>query len=120
MYYHYSDDEKLWNDFRSGSKEAFEYLYRNYVGILYNYGFKICQDKMLTKDAIQEVFLSLLTKYDKVNLTYAIKLYLFKSLRIEIFKKLKAEQRFTDILLVDADFSMEYSAEEKRKLPRFF
>ena len=113
MYYHYSDDEKLWNDFRSGSKKAFEYLYRNYVGILYNYGFKICQDKMLTKDAIQEVFLSLLTKYDKVNLTYAIKLYLFKSLRIEIFKKLKAEQRFTDILLVDADFSMEYSAEEK-------
>ena len=113
MYYHYSDDEKLWNDFRSGSKEAFEYLYRNYVDILYNYGFKICQDKMLTKDAIQEVFLSLLTKYDKVNLTNAIKLYLFKSLRIEIFKKLKAEQRFTDILLVDANFSMEYSAEEK-------
>ena len=113
MYYHYSDDEKLWNDFRSGSKEAFEYLYRNYVDILYNYGFKICQDKMLTKDAIQEVFLSLLTKYDKVNLTNAIKLYLFKSLRIEIFKKLKAEQRFTDILLVDADFSMDYSTEDK-------
>jgi RNA polymerase sigma-70 factor (ECF subfamily) len=113
MYYHYSDDEKLWNDFRSGSKEAFEYLYRNYVGILYNYGFKICQDKMLTKDAIQEVFLSLLTKYDKVNLTNAIKLYLFKSLRIEIFKKLKAEQRFTDILLVDTDFSMDYSTEDK-------
>ena len=113
MYYHYSDDEKLWNDFRSGSKEAFEYLYRNYVDILYNYGFKICQDKMLTKDAIQEVFLSLLTKYDKVNLTNAIKLYLFKSLRIEIFKKLKAEQRFTDILLVDTDFSMDYSTEDK-------
>ncbi len=113
MYYHYSDDEKLWNDFRSGSKEAFEYLYRNYVGILYNYGFKICQDKMLTKDAIQEVFLSLLTKYDKVNLTNAIKLYLFKSLRIEIFKKLKAEQRFTDILLIDTDFSMDYSTEYK-------
>lgn len=113
MCYHFSNDEKLWNDFRSGSKEAFEYLYRNYVGILYNYGFKICQDKMLTKDAIQEVFLSLLTKYDKVNLTNAIKLYLFKSLRIEIFKKLKAEQRFTDILLVDTDFSMDYSTEDK-------
>jgi RNA polymerase sigma-70 factor (ECF subfamily) len=113
MYYHYSDDEKLWNDLRSGSKEAFEYLYRNYVGILYNYGFKICQDKMLTKDAIQEVFLSLLTKYDKVNLTNAIKFYLFKSLRIEIFKKLKAEQRFTDILSVDPEFSMQYSAEDK-------
>ena len=113
IYYHYSDDEKLWNDFRSGSKEAFEYLYRNYVSILYNYGFKICQDKMLTKDAIHEVFLSLLTKYDKVNLTNAIKLYLFKSLRIEIFKKLKAEQRFTDILLVDTDFSMDYSTEDK-------
>lgn len=113
MYYKYSDDETLWNDFRSGNKEAFEYMYRAYVSILYNYGFKICQDKMLTKDAIQEVFLSLLTKYDKVNATNAIKLYLFKSLRVEIFKKLKAEQHFTDILSVDADFSMEYSAEDK-------
>lgn len=113
MYYKYSDDETLWNDFRSGSKEAFEYLYRNYVSVLYNYGFKICQDKMLTKDAIQEVFLALLSKYDKVNLTNAIKFYLFKSLRIEIFKKLKAEQRFTDLLSVDVDFNMEYSAEDK-------
>lgn len=112
-YYHYLDDEKLWNDFRSGNKEAFEYLYRNYVSVLYNYGFKICQDKMLTKDAMQEVFLSLLSKYDKINATNAIKLYLFKSLRIEIFKKLKAEQRFTDLLSVDVDFNMEYSAEEK-------
>ena len=113
MYYKNSDDEILWNDFRSGNKEAFEYMYRNYVGVLYNYGFKICQDKMLTKDAIQEVFLSLLSKYDKVSITNSIKLYLFKSLRIEIFKKLKAEQPFTDLLSVDADFSMEYSAEDK-------
>lgn len=112
-HYKYSDDETLWNDFRSGSKEAFEYLYRTYVSILYNYGFKICQDKMLTKDAIQEVFLSLLSKYGKVNATNAIKLYLFKSMRIEIFKKLKAEQHFTDILSVDVDFNMEYSAEDK-------
>lgn len=113
MVYKYSDDEILWNDFRSGSKEAFEYMYRKYVDVLYNYGLKICQDKMLTKDAIQEVFLSLLSKYDKVNITHAIKLYLFKSLRVEIFKKLKAAQPFTDILSVDADFSMEYSAEDK-------
>lgn len=112
-YYHYSDDEKLWNDFRSGSKEAFEYMYRNYVSILYNYGFKICQDKMLTKDAVQEVFLSLLSKYDKVGNTNAVKLYLFKSLRTEIFKRLKAEQRFTDGLPVDNEFSIQYSAEDK-------
>ena len=75
MYYKNSDDEILWNDFRSGSKEAFEYMYRKYVGILYNYGFKICQDKMLTKDAIQEVFLSLLSKYDKVSISNSIKIY---------------------------------------------
>lgn len=113
MHYHYVDDEKLWNDFRSGSKAAFEYIYRNNVSILYNYGFKICQDKMLTKDAVQEVFLSLLSKYDKVGNTNAVKLYLFKSLRTEIFKRLKVEQRFIDVLSVDNEFSMQYSAEDK-------
>ena len=59
MIYYYSNDEKLWNDFRSGSKEAFEYLFRKYIKVLYNYGFKICQDETLTKDAIQEIFLTL-------------------------------------------------------------
>lgn len=113
MHYHYVDDEKLWNDFKSGSKAAFEYIYRNNVSILYNYGFKICQDKMLTKDAVQEVFLSLLSKYDKVGNTNAVKLYLFKSLRTEIFKRLKVEQRFIDVLSVDNEFSMQYSAEDK-------
>jgi RNA polymerase sigma-70 factor (ECF subfamily) len=111
--YQYSTDEKLWNDFRSGIKEAYEYIYRSYVEVLYNYGFKICQDETLTKDAIQELFLTLLTKYDKINPTQAVKLYLFKSLRLEIFKKWKTAQRFTEVDVENAAFDIEYSAEDK-------
>ena len=113
MYYRYSDDETLWNDFRSGSKDAYEYIFRSYSNMLYNYGFKICLDSMLTKDAIQEVFITLLTKYNKINITNSIKLYLFKSLRTEIFKKLRAEQRYSDLIVSDTDFNLEYSAEDK-------
>jgi RNA polymerase sigma factor (sigma-70 family) len=113
MNYQYSNDESLWNDFRSGNKEAFEYIFRTNIKVLYNYGFKICQNEMMTKDAIQELFLTLLTKYDKINATNVIKLYLFKSLRIEIFKKLKVEHRFTDLISSEIDFNLEYSAEDK-------
>ncbi|MEY3320685.1 MAG: hypothetical protein RLZZ417_268 [Bacteroidota bacterium] len=113
MTYHYSNDEKLWNDFRSGNKEAFEYIFRNYIKTLYNYGFKICKDETLTKDAIQELFLTLWTKQEKINFTNAIKPYLFKSLRIEIFKKLKTSQRFTDLISSEIDFNIEYTAEDK-------
>jgi DNA-directed RNA polymerase specialized sigma24 family protein len=109
MNYQYSNDESLWNDFRSGNKEAFEYIFRTNIKVLYNYGFKICQNEMMTKDAIQELFLTLLTKYDKINATNAIKLYLFKSLRIEIFKKLKVEHRFTDLISSEIDFNLEYA-----------
>ena len=70
-------------------------------------------DSMLTKDAIQEVFITLLTKYNKINITNSIKLYLFKSLRTEIFKKLRAEQRYSDLIVSDTDFNLEYSAEDK-------
>jgi RNA polymerase sigma factor (sigma-70 family) len=113
MNYQYSNDESLWNDFRSGNKDAFEYIFRTNIKVLYNYGFKICQNEMMTKDAIQELFLTLLTKYDKINATNVIKLYLFKSLRIEIFKKLKVEHRFTDLISSEIDFNPEYSAEDK-------
>lgn len=113
MNYRYSDDETLWNDFRSGSKEAYEYLFRAYSSVLYNYGYKISQDAMITKDALQEVFLTLLTKYHKINFTTSIKLYLLKSLRVEINRRIKADHRFKDNLIQDVDFGYDLPLEDR-------
>lgn len=113
MYYKYPNDEVLLKDFKSGKKDAYEYIFRNFSGLMYNYGFKICHDSAMTKDAMQDVFLKILTHYQKINIVSSLKLYLFKALRNEIFKRLNIDNRMVECNSCYDDFNLDYSAEEK-------
>jgi RNA polymerase sigma-70 factor (ECF subfamily) len=91
--YNYSTDFALWQDFKSGSKEAYSFIYRRYATVLYNYGYKICQDKQLTEDCLQDLFIHILLHKQQLSDTTSIKYYLFKALRREIISKLASAQK---------------------------
>ncbi len=103
----------VWQDFRRGSKEAYEYIYRKYVTILYNYGYRITKDKAQTQDCIQDVFINLLTHREKLTDTDSIKFYLFKSLRRELMRKREVHQAFasSENNPHDDDFEVTFSYE---------
>ncbi len=91
--YPYSTDLELWQAFKSGSKEAYSFMYRKFAPVLYNYGCKICGDKSLVEDSIQDLFIHILTNKQALSDTTNIKFYLFKSLRREIITKLTTHQK---------------------------
>jgi RNA polymerase sigma factor (sigma-70 family) len=91
--YLYSTDLALWQDFKSGSKPAYSFMYRTYAPVLYNYGCKICQDKQLVEDSIQDLFIHILLNKNQLSDTSSIKFYLFKALRREIIHKITAGQK---------------------------
>ncbi|WP_128546431.1 RNA polymerase sigma factor [Larkinella soli] len=84
----------MWEDFRQGDRGAFSTMYEKYAGVLYNYGYKIAQDRQLTEDCIQDVFVTLLEYRQRLAPTDSIKFYLFKALRREILRKLRQQNRF--------------------------
>lgn len=51
------------------SKAAFDYLYDNYSGALYNVILSILQDKELAADVLQEVFIKIWKQIDKYDAT---------------------------------------------------
>jgi RNA polymerase sigma factor (sigma-70 family) len=108
--YTYSSDAALWDDFLTGSRAAYAYIYERYARILYNYGYKIAQNRQLTEDCLQDLFLTILESRDRLGRTDSIKFYLMRSLRRELVRRLQAEQRFdTD---PDAlDFQVEFHYE---------
>jgi RNA polymerase sigma factor (sigma-70 family) len=81
------DDSELWDLFRAGDEVAYTRLIKKYSKILFNYGFRICQDKDFLKDCIQDVFLELWNRRLKINPTQAVKWYLFKAVRLRIFRE---------------------------------
>lgn len=85
-------DKLLWNQLRSGKRQALESIYRNNFAHLYNYGKKLSRDESLIEDCIQDLFIELWERRESLGETDAIKPYLLVSVRrkiINVAKKLR-------------------------------
>lgn len=104
----------LWQRFINGDDVAFSNLYNHYVHELFSYGLKIHGNEFLVKDCIQEVFIQLINKRKKLELTDNKPIYLFKSLRNKLLEELRSKNRRTNIakLIASGDASFEIGAEQ--------
>lgn len=91
--YHQASDTRIWDDFLLGNKGAYAFMYEKYARVLYNYGYKIAQDRQLTEDCLQDLFLTILETRERLSHTDSIKFYLMRSLRRDIVRKLNGSTR---------------------------
>lgn len=91
--YHALEDTDLWIYFRNGDRKALEEIYHRNIDVLYSYGGKITTNTALVEDCIQEVFITLWEKREKLNETSSIKFYLFTSLKRRIYKSFRESQK---------------------------
>lgn len=88
----------LWHRFKSNDDNALSEIYNHYVHQLYSYGLKLHCDESLVKDCIQEVFIQLINKRERLVISDHTSIYLFKSLRNKLFEELRTKNRRTDIV----------------------
>jgi RNA polymerase sigma factor (sigma-70 family) len=102
----------VWTRFKSGDQEAFAILYNHHIDPLYHFGTKLCRDTDAVKDSLQELFLELYLKREKIKVSPEnLKYYLLLALKRNLIKKLKAGRKLSRKLLVPVDFEPEYSLE---------
>ncbi len=75
------------------SFSTFTALYNSTIDQLYLYGTKITPDKTLVKDCIQEVYIDVFINWNKIRNPQAVKFYLLKALKHEIYQKLKFKRQ---------------------------
>ena len=92
---HYNDKD-LWNLIKRGDKKAFDFVYQKHIRSLYFFGYKICANKTLVEDCIQEVFLSLWKSRRNINIRQSIRAYLLHALRHSLIRRLKADKKTMD------------------------
>ncbi|NJB35551.1 MULTISPECIES: RNA polymerase sigma factor [Flavobacteriaceae] len=85
-------DQILWSEFRKGSKEAFQSLFREFYSPLYFYGVKFCNDKELTEEVLQDFFIYLYNKSNSLSPVKHIKSYLLVSFRRMLLKRLEQKR----------------------------
>lgn len=104
--------ENIWSRFKTGDQEAFAIIYNQHVDKLYAYGTKLCKDEEAVKDALQELFLELFLKREKIKVSPEnLKFYLILALKRTLIKKLQSERKTTHYFNETADFEPVYSIE---------
>ncbi|TKC09679.1 RNA polymerase sigma factor [Pedobacter frigoris] len=110
-------DQELLINLRKGDRSAFDELYERHWDKVYNQAFKKLHDPDLAKDITQDVFIYLWT-HKEGNFIDNLPAYLFSSVRNNVFKALKKEERFlpiSDLVLKSKAFYSEADAELLQK-----
>ncbi len=87
VYAQHDTEIQLWQQFRQGSRDAFEQLCQYFYRDLHFYGSRFTRDTDLLKDCLQDLFVDLWVYRHKVIETVYIRPYLYKSLRRKIYRE---------------------------------
>jgi RNA polymerase sigma factor (sigma-70 family) len=108
----------IWRRFKAGDWSAYTILYDDFFSLLNNYGIKFTRDTKLIEDAVHDLFVKLWTSRERLSNTPSVKNYLFKSMRNVLLRKMKKEEKFTDLdgQEYPVSFSISYGSEGLKRV----
>jgi RNA polymerase sigma factor (sigma-70 family) len=104
-----------WNEFLSGSENAYCWIYRTYIQLLYQYGLRFTPDKELIKDCTQEIFTYIYKNRKQLSSPDNVKVYLYICLKHSLLRALakKLPDDISDISQEELSyFSLEPTVED--------
>ena len=118
------EDTRIWQNFKSGDRQAFQYIYENHVRELVYYASRFTQQEALIEDVIQDLFVQLWLKRNDLGNTDSIIKYLCIAVRRELVRRLSNSLHTvsTDEIIFsekEADFNIEEDiifAEENKSI----
>jgi RNA polymerase sigma-70 factor, ECF subfamily len=93
----YKSDEALLTEIQSGSKEAFEVLYRTFYPDLCDYLYRYIDTPTICEELIQDLFMNIWMNRESWNPTDSLSSYLYVSARnraLDYLKHLEVEERY--------------------------
>ena len=86
-------DILLWQQILAGDEGAFSQLYLAHRPLLLHYGLRLCQDRALAEECIQDLFCDLYFYKDQRPVIQNIKAYLFISYRRELLRMVQKKHK---------------------------
>lgn len=77
-------DIELFQQFKSGNRQAFEQIYKRYWTHLLSEAFRLTGSRAESKDLVQDIFISLFQKASRIDIKYSFRAYLYQTLRYKI------------------------------------
>jgi RNA polymerase sigma factor (sigma-70 family) len=103
-------DKATWQHIINGDKDAYAALYKSYFKKFYNYGHKFTANVAIVEDSIQEVFLDVWSKKEKMLEVESTGSYFFSAFRFTLLKKIK--QSYQPLQLNALEDEPQFSVEQ--------
>ena len=87
-----TNDELLLRAVAMGNAEALEQLYVRYWQQLFTAAYNVLKNKAICEDIVQEAFMQLWQRREKLAVQTSLQAYLFSVIRYSVFKHIKKEQ----------------------------
>jgi len=81
---HCFSDIELFEKFKGGDRTAFEQIYKRYWSCLLNEAYRLTGAPAQSKDLVQDIFVSLYQKAEKIDIKFSFKAYLYQTLRYKV------------------------------------
>lgn len=117
-------DLQIWQQMKDGSEFALGNLMKMYFNPLLNYGYKFVKDEDFVKDCVQEVFIEIWKRRERLSLPDSVKAYLLSSVRKKVVRegfrqKIDKEEYELDlennVNLIEYSFEFSLVREEEEK-----
>ena len=108
-----NDQHNLWDKTRQGDTAAVERIYHEYSPQLYQYGLKFSKNTQIVEDCIQELFTRILANPKGLGKTDNLRIYLLGAYRNNLFRLLNKEKKYISEEVVEQDFEIHFSIEQK-------
>ena len=103
-------DILCWNAFKQGDRQAFDNLFRRHYSLLFQYGSKLCQDREILEDSIQDLFIEVWQSPSATPIQ-SVKAYLLKALKYKLYKRLKVSKTLRTVDKLEDEMNFELSHE---------
>ena len=78
---------KLWISLKEGNELALSKLVKKFFNPLLNYGFKFVKDEDFVKDCVQEVFIEIWNRRERLSIPNSVKAYLLSCVRKKVVRE---------------------------------
>lgn len=121
------EDEYLLSLLKQGSQDAFTQIYNKYYSMLYSLSYRYLQDKELSEDVVQQVYLRLWESRSSFCIAVSLKNYLYTMTKNHLLNIIRDKnvfivRQYENIQQQDdvADDSLQEKMEEERKVDCFY
>ena len=112
---------EIWKKLLNGDKKALEELYQYFVQDLYNFGKRFNPDDTLVEDCIQNLFIDIWERRNRLKNTPHVKAYLFLALKRRLYAESQKRSKIIPLPAreqVDYVFQLDFEIQDPDSAPK--